>query len=214
MSVSFNIPQGHPPEEVPSAPAPTRDRHAHAVVEETLATASAKPEDDTPQPPRNIFEAAERGMVGWIVKTVERNIEYDVNQRDRLSRTALHWASEMGHLEAVEALLDYGCDPKLADCNGRTAIHYAAREGHVEVLKTLMENMNTDQQEYVVNQSDNYGITPVFLALQRGKDAELAFEHMMTHCGGKYNVNNAPKLRSEDVMNPGGKRPSSPGSHT
>ncbi len=33
--------------------------------------------------PGNIFQAAERGMVGSIIKLVERNIEYDINQRVR-----------------------------------------------------------------------------------------------------------------------------------
>ena len=28
-------------------------------------------------------------------------------------------AAELGHVQVVEALLDYGCDPKLAECNGR-----------------------------------------------------------------------------------------------
>lgn len=34
-----------------------------------------------PGPPKNIFEAAERGMVGFIVKAVERTLEFNINQR-------------------------------------------------------------------------------------------------------------------------------------
>ncbi len=38
---------------------------------------------------------------------------------DPLGRTALHWASEMGRLEAAKLLLSLGIDAKAADCNGR-----------------------------------------------------------------------------------------------
>ncbi|GAX76376.1 hypothetical protein CEUSTIGMA_g3822.t1 [Chlamydomonas eustigma] len=141
---------------------------------------------DNSQPARNIFEAAERGQIGWVVKAVERTLDYDINQRDRLLRTGLHWASESGHVEMVETLLDYGCDIKLAECNGRTAIHLASRAGHLEVLKALLEDRPQDQIEYLVNQTDNYGITPVFLAIQRGDDAKHVFNFLML-CGAKYN---------------------------
>ncbi|GFH32921.1 predicted protein [Haematococcus lacustris] len=38
---------------------------------------------ETPPAPKNLFEAAERGAVGFIVRQVERNIEYNINQRDK-----------------------------------------------------------------------------------------------------------------------------------
>lgn len=41
--------------------------------------------------------------------------------QDKLQRTALHWAAELNHIEAAEALLDYGCDPLAVECNGRWA---------------------------------------------------------------------------------------------
>lgn len=48
-----------------------------------------------------------------------------------------HRAAELNRKEAAEALLDYGCNPAIAECNGRTAIHLAARGGHVEMLQTI-----------------------------------------------------------------------------
>ena len=53
------------------------------------------------------------------------------------------------------------CDP------ARTAVHLAARGGHVEVLKVLLEEQSDEQKEYLVNQPDRFGITPVFLTLQK-----------------------------------------------
>uniref|UniRef100_A0A7S0S0X3 Uncharacterized protein n=1 Tax=Chlamydomonas leiostraca TaxID=1034604 RepID=A0A7S0S0X3_9CHLO len=136
--------------------------------------------------PRNIFEAAERGMTGWIVKAVERSLEFDINQRDKLQRTALHWAAEMGRIEAAEALMDYGVDVAAQECNGRTAIHLAAREGHADMLRTMMAELPDDQKEALANQRDLYGITPVYLSLQKGEDSRPAFEYLM-ECGGRYN---------------------------
>ena len=49
----------------------------------------------------------------------------------------------------------------------RTAVHLAARGGHVEVLKVLLEEQSDEQKEYLVNQPDRFGITPVFLTLQK-----------------------------------------------
>lgn len=46
-------------------------------------------------------------------------MEFDINQRDKNQRTALHWAAEMNHIEVAEALLDYGIDPAATECNGR-----------------------------------------------------------------------------------------------
>lgn len=146
--------------------------------------------------PRNLFEAAERGVVSFIVRQVERNIEYDINQRDKFQRTALHWAAEMGHVEAVETLLDYGCDVNAKECNGRTAMHLAAREGLDAVLRALVENSDKAQREVLSNQGDNAGITPVFLALQRSEDTGLkAFEFLMQECGGKYNQTTIPTTK-------------------
>ncbi|GFH25437.1 predicted protein [Haematococcus lacustris] len=85
----------------------------------TIARNSAT-SDDAPVAPKSLFEAAERGTVGYIVRQVERNIEYNINQRDKFQRTALHWAAECNQVEAAEALLDYGCDVTACECNGST----------------------------------------------------------------------------------------------
>lgn len=60
-----------------------------------------------------------RILPGYIKRAAERTIEFNVNQRDTLQRTALHWAAELGHIKAAELLIDYGCDIKAVECNGR-----------------------------------------------------------------------------------------------
>lgn len=60
---------------------------------------------------------------------------------------------------------DVCCPFNTAAC--RTAIHLAARAGHVPMLRLLMESRPVDEQEQLANAPDFFGLTPVFLALQR-----------------------------------------------
>ncbi|KXZ44726.1 hypothetical protein GPECTOR_63g51 [Gonium pectorale] len=148
------------------------------------SAAAAKP--GAVDPPKTIFEAAERGLTGYITRAVERAIEFNINIRDKYQRTALHWAAEAGQVEAAECLIDYGIDQLATECNGRTAIHLAARAGRTEVLRLLLDSRPQSEQEGLVNQPDFFGLTPVFLALQRGEEAHEAFTVLMDR-GGRYN---------------------------
>ena len=51
-------------------------------------------------------------------RMVERNLDFDIDQRDRYGRTALMWAAEMNHKDAVETLIDLGSDRKLVELAG------------------------------------------------------------------------------------------------
>jgi ankyrin repeat protein len=142
--------------------------------------------DENKGPIQNIFEAAERGNVHYITNYVQRNISADVNQRDKLMRTPLHWASELGQIACAEVLMDYGADIAITECNGRTPLHLAARSGDTAMLKLLLEDCTKLKASDHVNKVDHHGITPLFLALQRGdKDGQEAFEFLMMN-GGKY----------------------------
>lgn len=139
------------------------------------------------QPPTTFHEAAEKGAIKFLIRMIERNVDFDINQRDRYNRTALHWAAEMGQLEAAETLLDFGIDALAAECYGRTAVHLAARSGDVDMLKVVVKAIPERKRIDAVNQSDNYTMTPVFLALQKGDEGRAAFEYLMS-CGAKYNA--------------------------
>lgn len=103
-------------------------------------------------PPKNIFEAAERGNLAYIQRILDRTVELDINARgmrvehdavwskacltfpdptdsncpmpnaDNLQRTPLHWAAELGHTDIAKLLLDNGCDLGCTECNGRCAV--------------------------------------------------------------------------------------------
>lgn len=114
-------------------------------------------------------------------------------------RTPLHWAAELGHIEAAEALLDYGCEVAKRECNGRTAVHLAARSVDAEMLKTLMEGVDAEEKKRLANETDNFGITPVSLAYQKIEDVSTAKDALafLMECGGKYSTNVVAKTLDE-----------------
>lgn len=49
----------------------------------------------------------------------------------------------------------------------RTAIHLAARSADANMLQVLLDGLDAAVKEKLVNQTDMFGITPVFLAMQK-----------------------------------------------
>uniref|UniRef100_A0A3Q3W237 Uncharacterized protein n=1 Tax=Mola mola TaxID=94237 RepID=A0A3Q3W237_MOLML len=58
----------------------------------------------------------------------------NVNWQDGHGRTALSYACEKGHLDAVKVLVRNNADPEVMDSWGNTALMYAAVAGHSPVL--------------------------------------------------------------------------------
>ena len=101
----------------------------------------------------------------------------DVNQRDRVGITALHWCSARGEMASVVVLMR----ARGVDVNARTVyvwtpLHYAAFAGHAEVVRELIEVGGAD-----VNARDSDGDTPLDDAVDYGRDAVL--EVLRAHGG-------------------------------
>jgi ankyrin repeat protein len=62
----------------------------------------------------------------------------DIDAKNNIGETPLHWASEEGHLPVVKALLSGGANLLAANNDGELPIHQAMREGHSAVSKYLL----------------------------------------------------------------------------
>ena len=62
----------------------------------------------------------------------------DVHFKDKEWRTALIWASSVGHIKVVKFLLKAKLMINECDIRNRTAIMYACMKGHIKIVKTLL----------------------------------------------------------------------------
>ncbi|TIC72494.1 hypothetical protein E3Q00_03942 [Wallemia mellicola] len=53
--------------------------------------------------------------------------------------TPLIHAADSGHIESVDVLLEFGCDPTALDENDNSAVFYAAWNGHMDCVDALMK---------------------------------------------------------------------------
>ncbi|KAF0719332.1 Aste57867_1116 [Aphanomyces stellatus] len=81
------------------------------------------------------------GRVDVVRLLLARRSDIHVNCTNEFGESALHWASERGHLDVVDVLLDtHGMDVNLVDENGQSALHYASEEDHVDVVRALLHH--------------------------------------------------------------------------
>lgn len=101
-----------------------------------------------------------------------------VDCRDYLHCTALHYASCKGFLEVVKVLLVYGATVTLTNSSGSTALHLACSAGHLDTVVAILE-VNTDPNT-LLNMKNIAGHTPVTCALSN-KHFEVAQYILKTH---------------------------------
>ena len=117
--------------------------------------------------PYNIIHAcAECGsdaILFLVIKLSEKVREYI--RQDIKSFTPLFLASEAGHVNCVELLLNQHAPVGAIMDNGETAIQVAAKEGRGNCLRLLLDQ---DHNEYEV--ADNIGMTALMKAAGNGHD--------------------------------------------
>ncbi|KAF8260976.1 hypothetical protein EI94DRAFT_1810940 [Lactarius quietus] len=77
--------------------------------------------------------------------------------------TALHSASDKGHVEVVRSLLKCGANVDARGSLGRSSLHYASRNGHIDVVHCLLDH-GADP-----NFQDDDHWTPLSLTAQSGE---------------------------------------------
>ncbi|KAF2242108.1 ankyrin, partial [Trematosphaeria pertusa] len=90
---------------------------------------------------RNSVLGSPIGAAAWGISMLRFLVgkwKADYLWTDHEGRTALHFAANVGTLEALEYLLNLGMDINTKDAKGWTAIHYAAEASTTERLKMLL----------------------------------------------------------------------------
>ena len=88
----------------------------------------------------------------------------DVNKRDNLGCTALHYAAQADNTDIVQELLKHKGDTAACDNFGRTPVMWAACSGSVKCLKLLV---SADIASLHVR--DNNSLTPLHCAAALGQ---------------------------------------------
>ncbi|RXM31411.1 Ankyrin repeat domain-containing protein 63 [Acipenser ruthenus] len=125
----------------------------------------------------------------------------DVNCQDETGRTALSYACESGHLEAVKTLVQNNADPELVDAWGNTALIYAAVAGHTPVVEFLVRafkrlGLEIDRPNRVGNSAvqvaKHLGYRGCVLALTNNGRKTQDYENCNRHVLGTCQNNNDP----------------------
>ncbi|XP_006831912.1 PREDICTED: ankyrin repeat and death domain-containing protein 1A [Chrysochloris asiatica] len=104
--------------------------------------------------------AAQKGHVPVLAFIMEDLEDVTLDHADKLGRTAFHLAAEHGQLDALDFLVDSGCDHSVKDKEGNTALHMAASRGHLTVLQRLVD-IGLDLEEQNVE-----GLTALHAAVE------------------------------------------------
>ena len=84
----------------------------------------------------------------------------NIEARDKLLKTPLHYGCENGNHMVVKMLMDNGADPFDRDNCGRTALHYAVYSGKTEIMALLTQH-TTD----IIHMKDHAGRTALHHAV-------------------------------------------------
>lgn len=109
--------------------------------------------------------ASEKGLdkVLLVLMETKGGIKEIVNLKDRIGKTALHYASAYGHATTTGLLLENGADPKIQAACTMTALHLAAHYGEVAVVRELLDH------SAVVDSLTHDGKTPLHTATEQNR---------------------------------------------
>ena len=124
--------------------------------------------------------AAYEGNADLIEKVISR-YKCNVDYRDRLGCTALHYASQKGFSDIVKLLLMYRASMTITTSWRSTALHLACTAGHLAVAATLLEaDLSPESIRSLINTKNAGGLTPLVCALTNGH-FELVLYILKTH---------------------------------
>ncbi|KAJ1490611.1 ankyrin repeat-containing domain protein [Baffinella frigidus] len=101
---------------------------------ETLKTAL-----ETPKPCPLLWKACKLGLSEQVRELLAKDVDVD-EAGGEYRTTPLIVATERGHVQVVEMLLDAKADMSLKDTRGFAAIHLAVQSRHMGVVHLLLAN--------------------------------------------------------------------------
>ena len=143
------------------------------------AFAMRNADDRLPRRTTLLIHWAQEGDVVRVRETLGRGARVDF--RDENLRTALHWASERGHLDVVRELLNSGADVDARSKDGSMALMIAAGSGHTAVVVELVARGAN------VNARNHRGHTALTIACENGHVA-IATELLRLGVGADVNA--------------------------
>ncbi|KAL4235703.1 Transient receptor putative cation channel subfamily A member 1 [Mactra antiquata] len=94
-----------------------------------------------------------------------KNLKNFLNEKDNTGCTALHYASQEGHLVAIDDLIKLGATINAKDNDKKSPLHFAARYGRYNTCKRLLDSTMGPN---IINETDGNGLTALHIAAQNG----------------------------------------------
>jgi ankyrin repeat protein len=108
-----------------------------------------------------LIAAAEVGDDREVKALLDSDLSMDIDGGDRCESTALHHASNKGHLSVVKLLVEKGAIINATNMWEKTSLHNSANNGHLDVVQYLVENGARMEAT-----SNKKRLTPLHLAAQ------------------------------------------------
>ena len=121
-----------------------------------------------------LHSAVEMGDENLLSVLLE-DYNVDVDCRDALGLSSLHYACLAGHSSFVHILMKYGASIALQDSIGRTAVHIACARGHLVLLQLLTSEFGASEPTRVLNVQDISGRSSAHVALYCKQFEVLAY---------------------------------------
>ena len=131
------------------------------------------------------YSAAYDGRGTFLLKLLG-SYDIDVDSKDNLGQTALHYASRRNNPDCVETLLRYGANVMVTNPQRSTALHMACIGGHLSVVPLLLQDWVVPDAAQLLNLQDSQGRTPLQCALYY-KKLEVC-EYIMSNYSSSLNL--------------------------
>ncbi|XP_071104315.1 uncharacterized protein [Haliotis cracherodii] len=122
-----------------------------------------------------------------IAAILKQHGEYDLNRRTSREKTLLMTAAETGQLGVFNFLLQEGADVSATDKDRYNCLHYSCKSGSKDIVYVIIK-----QFQYLINDRDGKGNTPVMVCAESGQVEILKF--LVSH---KADLT----LRNDDKLN-------------